>query len=84
MLNAQRFASHIELVKSAGLSFLVPGSIRELAAVVREKLDDFHGCGPLQAAQEVHAAVLALIRVDAHEHPACDSVDGNEQGRCSQ
>lgn len=36
MLNAQRFASHIELVKSAGLSFLVPESIRELATVIRE------------------------------------------------
>ena len=68
MLDVQRFASHIELVNSAGPSFLIPESIRELAAIVREELDDFHGCGPLQAAQEVHAAVLALIWVDAHEH----------------
>ena len=68
MLDVQRFASHIELVNSAGPSFRIPESIRELAAIVREKLDDFHGCGPLQAAQEVHATVLALIWVDAHEH----------------
>ena len=78
MFDVQRFALHSELVKSAGPSFLIPESIRELAAIVREELDDFHGCGPLQAAQEVHAAVLALIWVDAHEHLACGSVDGNK------
>ena len=33
----------------------------------------------LQAVQEVHAAVLALIRINVHEHPACGPVDGNEQ-----
>ena len=79
VLDSKRLAAHIEFVAPARLSLLTGEPVRELTAVVREQFDDLHGGCPLKSIEEVHAAVLALIGVDVHEHPACGAVNGHEQ-----
>ena len=75
----QRFATHIKAVAPRGFAFLGCESVRELAAVVCQQFDDLHRRGLLQARQKIHAAVLALIGVNPHEHPAGCAVDSHEQ-----
>lgn len=79
MFNVERFATHVELVAPRWLTFFAGESVGELAVVVREQLDGSHWRRVLQTAQAVHAAVFALIGVNAHKHPACGAVNGNEQ-----
>ncbi len=79
VLDIERFAAHVELVVPRWFTLFAGEAVGELAAIVREQLGDLHGRRLLQAIQEVHAAVLALIRIDVHEHPARGTVDGNEQ-----
>ena len=79
VLDIQRFATHVELVASRWLALFAGEAVGELATIVREQLDDLHRRSSLQAVQKVHAAVLALISIDAHEHLARGPVDGHEQ-----
>ena len=79
MLDAQRLAAHVELVKPRRLALLAGETVGELAAVVGQQSGDFHRRRRVQPPQEVHAAGVALIGVDVHEYPARGPVDGDEQ-----
>ena len=79
VLDAEQGALTIEGVLARGFLALGGEAVGELAAVVGQQLDDLHRCGRVQAAQEVAAAGLALVGVDAQENPAGGAVDGDEQ-----
>lgn len=55
------------------------GPAGEPAAVVGQHGLDLHRRGLTKSAQEVRAAGLALVGIDAQEHPARGAVDGHEQ-----
>lgn len=79
VLDAEQGALTIEGVLARGFLALGGEAVGELAAVVGQQLDDLHRCGRVQAAQEVAAAGLALVGIDAQENPAGGAVDGDEQ-----
>ena len=79
VLDAHRRAGHIEHMAARGRAGLAGEAVGELAAVVGQDVLDFHGCGALEAAQEVDAALLGLVAVAAHVDPARGAVDGHEQ-----
>ena len=81
VLDVQGFAAHVELVSARWRVLFADESVRELAAVVGQQLGDLHRCILVQLLQEVHAAGVALIGVDAHEHPARGAVDADEKYR---
>ena len=79
VFNVQRLATHIKVVSPRWLTFFAGEAVCELAAIVREQLDDFHRSRLLESVQKIDAAGLALIGVDPHEHPAACAIDGPEQ-----
>ena len=79
VLDSKRLAALVEGMLAAGGSGPAGEPVGELAAVVGQHGLDLHRRGLTEPAQEVRTAGLALVGVDAQEHPACGAVDGHEQ-----
>lgn len=79
MLDAQRGARLVKGMLTGRFFFLAGKAVRKLAAVVGQDLLDFHRGGLFEPTQEVGAAPLGLVVIDAQLDPPCCPVDGHEQ-----
>ncbi len=79
VLDAQFSADEVEGVIARDLLVGAGESVRELAAIVGQHLLDHHGCSTFEAPQEVRAADLSLVTIDAKVDPSRGTINGDEQ-----
>lgn len=79
VLDAKLSVDEVKGVLARGLLVGTGESIRELAAVVGQHLLNHHGCSAFESPQEVCAAGLGLVAINAKVDPSRRTIDSDEQ-----